>query len=181
MSRIILRHIEFDLTPASIDNAIRQVRELREQLQAAMGELVRRLIDEGVQIARMQLVAMDCFDTELEGSIQGYYVPGWRMGWIYTDAPYAIFIEYGTGVVGQDSPHPGLGDSEWNTPVVNMNGKTYDRYDSQGHGERGWVFIGRDGQRHWTKGAVSKPFMYATYQWLMEAAEKRAGEMFNQM
>ena len=183
MSTKILQSIDMELTPASIGRAIREVRRIQEELRRTMAELVQILMREGIEVARMQIVSLGAFDTgELEGSIAGYYVPAWRTGWIYAGAPYAVFVEYGTGIVGANAPHPGLDDNDWNTPIVTANGKTYAGYDSQGHDWDGWVYRSdKDGKFHWTAGYVSRPFMYNTLRWLEEAAPERASELFAQM
>jgi len=64
---------------------------------------------------------------------------------------YAMYVEFGTGVVGRDSPHPNLNflDQAW-------------QYDSKGHGELGWVYY-KDGVKYHTAGQKAKPFLYPTY------------------
>lgn len=77
---------------------------------------------------------------------------------------YAMFVEYGTGVVGRDSkPHPHL--------------KTGWVYNSKGHGDRGWYYPTTSddpnpwkhfygGQLYgWTKGEMARPFMYDSWKW----------------
>lgn len=184
MSYKVLKTIDIDLTPASINRAIRELELFRKQLKQSMNELVQKLMDEGVTIAKTQVAALGAFDTgELEQSIhRGEFVPDWGVGWIVTDCPYAIFVEYGTGIVGAASPHPGISDGDWHDPVATYKGKTYYKYDSQKHGERGWVYRSdKDGRFHWTQGYVSRPFMYNTLKWLEEAAPERASELFRQM
>ena len=184
MSYKILKTISMELSASSINAAIREVKLFQKQLKETMNELVQKLMQEGVEIAKMQVVSMDAFDTGyLESSIhKGLFIPEWGVGWVVVDAPYAVFVEYGTGVVGAEDGHTGIGDHDWNDPIVSMNGKVYAGYDSQGHGEAGWFYIDdRDGKRKWTKGYVSRPFMYNTMRWLEEVAPERTSEMWNQM
>lgn len=72
----------------------------------------------------------------------------------------ALFIEYGTGIVGEGEPHP-------DPQTV---GK-YDAYDSQGHGYDGWVYI-KNGRYRWTAGQESKPFMYHTWLYVERNASR---------
>lgn len=75
-------------------------------------------------------------------------------------ADYAMFVEYGTGIVGATNPHP----HPW-------------AYDINGHGDNGWYYPTTDddpnpnkhvynGQLYaWTKGMPSRPFMYKAWLW----------------
>lgn len=162
----VLKTITMSLTPTSIDNAIREVKAFRKQLVDCCGELVRKLTDDGVTIAKMNVMSMNAVYTgELEDSIEGVYFPREKMGVIFTSVPYALFVEYGTGIVGERSPHPDGGAIEWD-------------YDVHGHGDEGWVYYCDTdgfGRFRWTKGMAARPYMYNTYRWLMENAERIAG------
>lgn len=68
-------------------------------------------------------------------------------------AEYAMYVEFGTGVVGSENPHP----HAW-------------EYDINEHGADGWTYIGKDGKRHWTAGQRSHPVMYNTWLWASRSA-----------
>lgn len=80
---------------------------------------------------------------------------------IRVNKEYAMFVEYGTGIVGVGNPHP-KPEAGW-------------LYDMNNHGEKGWYYPTTsddpnphkhmyDGQLYgWTKGQASRPFMYETY------------------
>lgn len=83
---------------------------------------------------------------------------------------YAMFVEYGTGVVGADNPHPNPARSGW-------------VYDINSHGEEGWWYQTVEGDPNptkyitstgewlaWTKGMPSRPFMYMTWLWTTRRA-----------
>lgn len=82
---------------------------------------------------------------------------------IDVNCEYAIFIEYGTGIVGSQNPHPQpkranwhYGDGGWWYPT---NETIQSRYPLQKT-----KLI--NGQLYaYTKGQKSKPFMYDTYLW----------------
>lgn len=160
MSKIVSK-----LDSKSIDEAIAQVKEFKKSLNKKVEGLVRTLVDEGVQIAKMQIREMDAFYTgELEASITGYFSPSLGVGIIKTDCPYAVYVEFGTGIVGQGNPHPA--PEGW-------------KYDINEHGEKGWVYYNeRDGKWHWTKGMASRPFMYNTAKELERIAGDRARVVF---
>lgn len=80
---------------------------------------------------------------------------------------YAIYVEYGTGVVGRDSPHPDPSKFGW-------------IYDINNRGEKGWWYPSSPNDPNptaymndlgkwwaWTKGQASRPFMYLTWRWLV--------------
>lgn len=165
MSYKVLKSIDMDLSTKSINQAIREIRSFRDELRRKCWELVETLTIEGAEIAKMQVTSMEAFDTgELEESIKGMFFPSERCGFVIAEAPYAIFVEYGTGIVGENNPHP---EADGN----------YD-YDVHQHGESGWVYKnGKDGKYYWTKGFISRPFMYNTLRWLEEAAPDRASEI----
>ena len=107
MSHKTIASINMTLDAKSIDNAIREIRHIQEQLVEAMNDLIRKLADEGVKEAKAQVAAMDAVDTgELERSIYGYYDPESRIGYVIAGAAHAFYVEYGTGPVGEDNPHP---------------------------------------------------------------------------
>lgn len=74
----------------------------------------------------------------------------------------AMFIEFGTGIVGANSPHPKPIRGNW-------------IYDTGGHGERGWYYPTTESDpnpwKHYyngklygfTKGVQSRPYMYKTW------------------
>lgn len=184
MSYKVLKTIDIELTTESINRAIQEVRRFQQMLQQSLSDLVEKLLEEGVSIAKMQVAAMGAVDTtELYQSIHvGEFIPAWGVGWITTDCPYAVFVEYGTGIIGAGDPHPGISDEDWNDPIASVNGKTYAGYDSQDHGAAGWVYVDdKDGEMHWTQGYYSRPFMYNTLRWLEEIAPDRAAEIWSQM
>ena len=169
MSTKILKTINLELSTQSINNAIWEIRQFRNQLRETCWELVKELTMEGAEIAKMQVASMEAVDTGyLENSIQGLFFPSERCGFVIADCPYAIYVEYGTGIIGESEPHPEAAGN-WD-------------YDVNGHGIKGWVYKSdKDGKFHWTQGYVSRPFMYNTLRWLEEAAPDRMSEMLDQM
>ena len=179
MSAKVLKTINMDLSAKSIQNAIREVEKFRKDLQNMCQELAQRLTAEGAEIARMQVVSMDAWFTgELEASIQGVYFAEEHCGVIYTDCPHALFVEFGTGIVGESGPqHPWNSEYEW-------------EHDTNGHGINGWWYpapwgwwVPKKGKHAgetmaWTDGMVSRPFMYNTMVWIREAAEREGIRMF---
>ena len=165
------KKIQFTLTPESIRKAIIEVETYELELRQKLNELIRRLGEEGADIARMKVAAMDAvFTGQLLDSISqeyiggGYYSQKTGVAIIRAGIWYAAFVEYGTGVVGARSPHP------------NPDGWVY---DVNGHGESGWVYLSdNDSKLHWTNGVPARPFMYETAKALEELCMDIARGMF---
>ena len=168
MSYKILKTIHMELSTKSISNAIREIRDFKIQLRETCLELVKAVAMEGAEIAKMQVASMEAVDTgELEQSIQGLFFPSERLGYVIADCPYAIYVEYGTGIIGEADPHP-LAAEQW-------------AYDVNQHGIKGWVYKSdKDGEFHWTQGYFSRPFMYNTMRWLEESAPDIMSKMLDQ-
>lgn len=152
--------IKMRLTSRSIEKAIREVKQYKQQLDEQVKALIRALVDKGVEIAKVQVRELGAVYTgELEASITGFFDEETGVGIIRTDCPYAVYVEFGTGVVGQRNPHP--------EPIEGWE------YDINKHGDAGWWYFNeRDQKWHWTKGMKSRPFMYNTLQILKVEAEK---------
>lgn len=193
MGRFILKNISFSLSRASINAAIKEVKDFKEKLGPAVGELIRELTEKGVEIAQIEIASMGAVGTSaLIESISEKFDSGDRVGQIFTMLEYAIFVEYGTGVVGENSPHPGINDKDWIDPEgVTVKGETYSSYDQNEHGEGGWWYPSPDGwyvpkdgvtneeglSLAWTKGMPSRPFMYNTMRELEVYAEEMGGRI----
>lgn len=157
--------IEFSLDPGSLERATQEVRKYAMELDEKVEALIRKLAERGAMVAKVQLAALDAVYTgELLSSIEGIYNEKDHVGIVRAGAPYAIFVEYGTGVIGAGSPHPK--PDGW-------------QYDANGHGDEGWVYLNeRDGKYHWTRGYQSRPFMYNTARELERECVNIAKEVF---
>lgn len=156
--------ISFKLS--EIDRAIRELEQYRKELRYKVSKLVEVLTDSGVEIAKMQVRQLGAWYTgELESSITGYFSPSAQVGIIKAGSPHAMFVEFGTGIVGAGSPHP--------APMGWV-------YDTNAHGESGWWYFNEnDNSLHWTKGFISRPFMYNTALELEKECKRIAREVFN--
>lgn len=179
MGQFVLKNIEFELTEKSIQKAIDEVEKLQEDLERALSELARVLSEKGVEVVRIEIASMGAVDTStLFDHMYGFYNESTHTGAIFTDVPYAIYVEYGTGIVGAGSPHPEAGKAGWN-------------YDINNHGEKGWWYPSPTGwyipkggltneeglELAWTKGMPSRPFMYNTMRELEYYAKEEGGRI----
>lgn len=156
---------KINLNPREIDRLIKDIKQYKRELTEKVNLLIGELTDYGVEVAKAQVRELGAWYTgELESSIEGYFSPSVGVGIIKAGAPYAVYVEFGTGVVGKSQPHPS--PDGW-------------RYDINEHGESGWwYFNDYTGHPQWTKGIPSRPFMYNTARELENACERIAREVF---
>ena len=159
----VIKHIDMDLTPASIDHAIKQVEYIRNRIHPAMTHLINQLTEKGVEIARAELLFFDrpAYDTgELSESIRSVQCED-GIGYVRTDCPYAIYVECGTG----------YGFDDGNALGVGRSGKPM-------HSMMGWYYFNeRAGKTFWTEGMEARPFMYHTFEGLLDEAEAKGGRV----
>lgn len=157
------------------DLSVNGIRKLQAEIKKYQAEitykaqlLAEKLAERGVEIAKMKIAEYDAIYTgELLASINSEYGGVIQNGskWIiYTDCPWAKFVEFGTGIRGAESPHPDTSIIGW-------------KYDVNEHGEKGWFYF-KENEWHWTKGMPSRPFMYETNMELMQEVTKIAKEVF---
>lgn len=155
--------------------SISSIRQLQQDLERYKTEIERkcnlfaeRLAQEGVSIAKMNIGMYDAIYTgELLASInyeQGGVIQHGSKWIVYTNCPWALFVEFGTGIVGEQNQHPVTSIIGW-------------KYDVNDHGEKGWFYF-RDGEWHWTKGMPSRPFFYETGMELRQNIVRIAREVF---
>ncbi len=149
-----MKVIKVKLNPKSIEKAITELQMYKEDVERRVKLLLDVLIERGAEIARAKIVELDAIDSgnllkSVESVISG------NVGFIRVNSEYGIFVEFGTGIVGDGSPHPQSGEFDW-------------EYDVNEHGDAGWHFPADDGSWPITKGQASRPFMYETAQQLRE-------------
>lgn len=156
------------LSQKSIQKAAERLTAYAEGLGDKCNELSKKLAQMGVETAKMKVRQYNAVYTgELLNSInyeQGAVIQSGATWIVYTGCDWAKFVEFGTGIVGKQNPHPDTGIIGW-------------KYDVNDHGEAGWFYY-LDGKWHWTKGMPSRPFMYETSIELAEKIAKVAKEVF---
>lgn len=158
------------LDPNSIDDAIKQLEEYQKSIDEKMEQLVRLLTNLGLEKAR-DLVPIDT--GVAQASIIGYVDEADGVG-IIRAGGYCKYIEFGTGVNGQNSQHPSpeyLAIMRW---AYNSGATIFTTKD----GREGWYYPADDGSWKFTEGMPSRPFMYETAQYLRKEAKRLAKEVF---
>lgn len=146
------------LSPSEIEKAIGEVEEYKKKLDSDVEKALDILLDEAYEIAKRNIIGEQAFYTgELMESLSKEKAKNVRV--LFTELPYAKFVEYGTGIRGAEEPHP--------QPPAGWI------YDRNKHGEEGWWYptndpsliryTAPDGKTYgWTKGIPHRPFMYDT-------------------
>ena len=156
--RLLVKQLNITLSTDSISKAIKELKAYKAEINKKSELLVQTLTDLGVNIARAKVLEMNINDTgNLMSTIGGYYSPNLNAGFVTVSCEYAIFIEFGTGIVGKQNPYPG-----------DAMAKTGYKYGGGSHyvvtkdGRIGWFYPADDGTWRFTEGLPSRPFMYET-------------------
>lgn len=159
------KRIKFGLSTASVRRAIDELKAYKKWTQEKCDALALELAKRGTFLIRMKIAEYDAIDTGALISAVSYpeqISPGKYRITLRVDngngENYAIFVEYGTGVVGAGSPHPQAGDMGWSYATGSQIFVTKD-------GRVGWIYPTDDGTYRFTEGQESKPFWH-------EAAEE---------
>lgn len=144
-------------------------------MQQNAERLVRSLCEQGEGIALINAADIRMTGELLSSITSDTYG---THGVVACDCDYAVFVEFGTGIVGSRNQHPDIAILGWS-------------YDVNGHGELGWWYPTDDADTNptkkrakngqfvaWTKGLPSRPFMYETAQKLKELVIPTAKEVF---
>ena len=156
------------LSSKSLNDLLKQVGKYREKVENAGPKITRVLTEAGVSIAKDNASYMNIYDSgELVNGIVAEYVGAYGVetakGKVHSTARHSAFCEFGTGVVGKGSQHPDP-----------MPGWVYDVNE---HGEDGWWYYDDQGEKRWTKGMPSRPYMYDTARMLRNMIEPVAKEV----
>lgn len=157
------------LSLSSIEDAKKKVEDYQKQLESKTEEIIKRLTEEGL------LRAIDTVPIYLGGAVNSItgYVEG-NKG-IIRAGGYCAFIEFGTGIRGENSPHPSaeyIAAMQW---AYNVGTTIFTTKD----GRTGWFFPADDGTWKFTEGMPSRPFMWQTAQYLKAEYKRIVKETLN--
>ena len=169
-----MTNIKFTLSPQSINKAISQLKAYKESVRNKSMLIVQNLIDLGLEVCRVKIIEIGAYDTgELLNSVSGYYSPLLNAGYITVDCNYAVFVEFGTGSVGEAEPYPGTAISK---AGYHYTGGT--KYVTTKDGKVGWFYPTDDGEWRFTEGMPSRPFMYETVLEMERSLQQCVREVF---
>lgn len=171
------KKITITLSQKSVRDAISQIKAYQNDLTYKCQILTEKLAEKGVEIARLQLADLDAiFTTELISSVHAEYKGSTKGGGIWAvvaGTDHAMFVEFGTGIVGKRSPYPGkLPEGiDWQY----ASGQTIRQLAD---GRYGWFYQDDNGEWWFTEGMPSRPFIYYTAQELEKIVVETAKEVF---
>lgn len=143
---------------AAIDKLINYRNRIDSTFKTEILELTKKGYDYMISIVRE--------DTgNLKSSISWEYDEADNKGIIKVGSDYAVYVEFGTGIVGANSPHPNA--ENW-------------KYDVNSHGEKGWWYYDENQNRYrWTKGQTANAFVYQTAEYLKKEASEKIKVIIN--
>ena len=158
------------ITIKNLDKVNQQIQAYQMHIKDKLEDFVKKLSEQGVEIATYKILEKDAVYTgELSSSMQmkpGDVITNGVSYVVFTDCPWAKYVEFGTGLVGARNQHFEASLHNWH-------------YDINAHGEAGWYYKRDDEDTvHWTKGMPSRPFMYETAQEMYLKISEVAQEVF---
>lgn len=170
-----MKNIQIKLDPKSVENAINEIRAYQKEVETKAQLLVQRLTDYGADIVRIKIVDMGAvYSGELLSGVNGYFSPLLNAGVVKVTSDHVAFVEFGTGVVGQQNPHTNgeyLSKAAWGYA-------TGQKIFTTKNGKVGWIYPTDDGGFRFTEGMKSRPFMYQTALELQREFPRMAKEVF---
>lgn len=164
------------MSPSSIDQAIKYLTEYKDSIPVKTRIFCEKLTELGVEVAKTYVYSVDAvFTTELFNSIHKEVRQDDGMNFIFAvvaSSSHAVYVEFGTGIVGQESPYPYPfpEGASWEY----ASGKTIRQLSD---GRYGWIYY-RDGNFYFTEGMQSRPFMYPAAMEMQKNIKKIAKEVF---
>jgi hypothetical protein len=142
---------------SDIDKNLKKIDEFERAIERGTQIGVERFTKLLTERIKKELIDFGLGDSSLINDIVVVPVGGGFKITVAND--YAMYIEYGTGIVGkQNPPHP--------DPQIPWG------HDVNNYGDSGWTYKGKDGKYHWTKGQKSRPFMYNTWLYGVQYANR---------
>jgi hypothetical protein len=171
-----VKTITVRLDPVSVAEAIKELEQYKKDIENKARLFVQRLTDYGAEIARIKIVGLGAYYSgELLSGVDGYYSPTLNAGFVRVTSDHVAFVEFGTGVKGQASPHKNgeyLSKAAWQYAT---GAKIFTTKD----GRVGWIYPTDDGGFRFTEGMQSRPFMYETALELQREFPRIAREVFS--
>lgn len=126
-----------DLSVASLDKLLSDVKGYKAKLEAAPAKITERLAEIGAEAIQQNIADIADLDGNAPGTV-GMQVDG-GSGKVFQQGKQIAFLEYGTGEQGAASPHPRYAVTGWHygsgKNIRKMkNGKMMWHYFDQLHG-----------------------------------------------
>ena len=201
MASFNLGDIEITLDPESIGSAILKISMIQAGLNRALRAMYDYLLDEGVKIARMEIVRLCSLDDRMSGDLwmsvksspefvfdettgtgKAYITAGEGLKTGKDGMSYAVYVEFGTGAFSEKRKKQ---EAESKQPTTSWGGALKlpgNKKTSESTLEpvKPMHFQGTDGKWYTTYGQPPKPFMRNTKYELWQRAQKKWAELLSQ-
>lgn len=166
--------VKINLSQESIDEARKKINDYNTAIKRKTTDLVNRLGDEGYNCVAKRLQEIH-WTGELASSLG--YVLNSNTAIISVDSEHAIFVEFGTGVVGSKNGHPPIDGFNYSYAT----GQCIGWYNVNGQIKFGWYYYNPELDRLvFTEGMEARPFMYeSSLELRYEKMNRIVKEVFN--
>lgn len=159
-------NIKINLSVASLDEAIKKVEKYEKEMSEKKNKVCEALADKGVEIAKKEITEMATFGNlaDIRASIHKEHRDG--KYYVVTRNFKAPYVEFGTGVKGENHQHPIASEAGWGYMKGHFTVKD---------GKVGWWYPSNAADANttqvqtengdliaFTQGMPARPFMYNT-------------------
>lgn len=148
----------------SILDAIDEISDYYNELEEKCRTLKKMLADIGVDVAKTTVIALPYSTGDLSSDIYSIYDEKNECALIVADSEHAVFVEFGTGVMGEgtypNDDYYGIAEQNgWQGYYVGgFEGKEF----TTKSGREGWITVMNDGKVRFTEGQEATHFMSDT-------------------
>lgn len=160
------KHRVISLNTNDIKKTVRDLRHIKKSIDSDVPKVIQTLLDEAVNYCKDLTPISENGGAHLRDNV--YWIKTGRGYRIVQEGENALYVEFGTGVVGTSSPHPSTGKIGWAYGVGKHIFTTKD-------GKRGWFYpVNGEGKEiEFTEGQVANMQMYKTGLWLQARLKTR--------
>jgi len=165
----------------SVTKAIEELETYQRQLEIRCKRLVIELANHGVEVAKATIVGLPYSTGDLESSIYAIYDEKSHCAMIKADSEHAVFVEFGTGIIGEgtytNSDYLSLAQ-QFGWQGYYVGGENGCEFTTK-EGRQGWITKMNNGQYFFTEGQEAKHFMDDAFHSVIENFEKTIQQIFN--
>ena len=166
--KLVKVKLKVQLTHDSIANAIKQLDTYTQTFDKKVSQFLERLAELGVEVATATVHK----DTGYLSSMIHFERKNKHTYMVVSDGEYALFVEFGTGVVGEGTYKGEL--PSWYTYNAMLTPQAHDKQDPTK-----WYYYDDYGRVRSTRGQVANNYMLAASEKMKQQVVTIAKEVFN--
>jgi len=156
---------EIDIDMRHIEKTLKKIDHMSEAYDDAIADSLNELADIASAKMSQLATAYGINESALHKDTMYTDVSELRVEVGY-DSEYADYVEFGTGIRGENSPHPEADNEGWEYNVKGHIRAWSFSADEMNEGNIGYVTPSSSGKRMWTKGMPSRPVVYMTQKYM---------------